>query len=397
MLTTLFIVIFVSFIGIGLPDSVLGAAWPSMYRAFRLPISLAGYISFTVSVGTIVSSLMSAKLIRKFGTGLVTAGSTFLTAIAMLGFAYTKNPACFFLLAIPLGLGAGAIDTALNAFVVLHYNASKMNFLHCFYGIGVAASPLIMSMALGAEGNWRRGYLLVAIIELGIAAIAFLSLPLWHKVQKTEAVSGENKTNVVSLSALIKMPGVLVSSFAFFCSCALELTAGGWSSSYFVNSKCLPSDQAARITTLFYVGLAMGRFLSGIFANRVGRRKILRLSLVSQLLAILLFLCPFPTVVTAICLFFVGLSIGPVYPNLVHLTPQAFGAAYAEAVIGMQQAMTYLGIMLMPWLFGVLAQFFSTGFFPYYLLSLCLLYAGVFLRFMRTLQTKEKGGYEQAG
>ncbi len=390
MLATLLIIIFISFIGVGLPDSVLGTAWPAMYREFELPISLAGYITSTVSAGTIVSSLMSSKLINKFGTGLVTALSTLLTAIALLGFAFTQNPIFFFILAVPLGIGAGAIDTALNAFVALHYSASKMSFLHCFYGLGVAVSPLIMSLALGDEGNWRRGYLIVAIIQFTIALIGFLALPLWHKIQKKDAEEQTAQKRVLSLKELIKTPGVMLSCFAFFYSCALELTAGSWSSSFFVNTKGISTSKAASITMFFYIGLAGGRFLSGLLANKFGRRRILRISLIILPISILIFLLPLPTAVTAIALFFIGLGIGPVYPNLVHLTPKNFGDDIAESVMGIQQAMTYVGIMLMPWLFGVLAEIFSTALLPYYLLLLFALYAVVFVALMKTVKKNKR-------
>lgn len=390
MLATLLIVIFISFIGVGLPDSVLGTAWPAMYREFDLPISLAGYITSTVSIGTIISSLMSSKLISKFGTGLVTAVSTLLTAVALLGFSLTQNPVFFFLLAIPLGLGAGAIDTALNAFVALHYTASQMSFLHCFYGLGVAASPFVMSLALGSEGNWRRGYLIVAIIQFSIAAIGFLSLPLWKKVQKKDAEETDITVRTLSIPELVKTPGVMLSCFSFFFNCALELTAGGWSSSFFVNTKGINPDRAALITMLFYIGLACGRFVSGMLAGKLGRRRLLRIALAVQFVSILLFILPLPTVVSAVALFFIGLGIGPVYPNLVHLTPKNFGEDVAQSVMGLQQAMTYAGIMLMPWLFGILAQIFTTALLPYYMMLMLLFYAIAFTALMRTVSKKKR-------
>ncbi len=389
MLATLLLVIFLSFIGVGLPDSVLGTAWPSMYREFDLPISLAGYITSTVSAGTILSSLMSARMIKTFGTGLVTAVSTLLTAAALLGFALTRQPIFFFLLALPLGLGAGAIDTALNAFVALHYSASRMSFLHCFYGLGVAASPFVMSLALGENGNWRKGYFIVAIIQFFLAAICFLALPLWHKVQQKDAMQTDCSAKTLSIKELVKTPGVMLSCFAFFATCAMELTAGGWSSSFFVNTKGLDADKAAGITMLFYIGLACGRFLSGLLAGKLGRKKLLRFSLLVQFGAVLLFLLPLPIAVSASALFLIGLGVGPVYPNLVHLTPDNFGEEIAQSVMGIQQAMTYAGIMLMPWLFGVLAQVFSTALLPCYLLFLLGLYTVTFLTLMKSVSRRQ--------
>ncbi len=387
MMTALLIIIFISFIGVGLPDSVLGTAWPLIYREFGLPISLAGYITATVSASTIVSSLMSAKLIRKFGTGLVTAVSTLLTALALLGFAYTNHPVYFFLLAIPLGLGAGAIDTALNSFVVLHYSAAKMSFLHCFYGLGVAASPFVMSLALGQQGNWRNGYRIVALIQLAITAVCFLSLPLWHKVQKKDEEQQSEAIQALSMKQLIKTKGVLLSCVAFVASCALELTAGIWSSSFFVNTKSIPADKAASITMLFYIGLATGRLLSGILAGKLGRTRLLQITLVLLPVAITLFILPLPTWLAAVALFLIGLGIGPVYPNLVHLTPKHFGENIAQSVIGLQQAMSYAGVMVMPWLFGQLAQVFSTALLPYYLLTMWAIYAWTFLAMLRRVKS----------
>ena len=269
MMTTLLIIIFITFIGVGLPDSVLGTAWPAIYREFNLPVSLAGYISATVSACTIISSLISSRVINKFGTGVVSAVSTLMTAAALLGYAFSRSVVFFFLLAIPLGLGAGSIDTALNNFVALHYSASKMNFLHCFYGIGVAASPFFMSLALGADDNWRKGYVIIGLIQLGIALIAVLALPLWKKAEKKDGSDNDAPRKTLTLSQLFKMPAVRMSCLAFFGYCALELCAGSWSSTYFVNIKGLTSDKAAQIAMLFYIGLATGRFLSGIVARKV--------------------------------------------------------------------------------------------------------------------------------
>lgn len=373
-MTTLLIIIFITFIGVGLPDSVLGTAWPAIYREFDLPVSLAGYISSTVSACTIISSLISSKVINKFGTGVVSAVSTLMTAAALLGFAFMKNVGFFFLLAVPLGLGAGSIDTALNNFVALHYSASKMNFLHCFYGLGVAASPYVMSLALGADNNWRRGYIIIGLIQFGIALIAVLSLPLWKKAEKKDKDENPTPPKTLTLSQLFKMPAVRLSCLAFFGSCALELCAGSWSSTYFVSIKGLSSDKAAQITMLFYVGLASGRFLSGMTAQKIGRWRIIRIAALVLFSAIILFILPLPLPAAAAALFLIGLGIGPVFPNLTHLTPQNFGADISQSVIGVQQASSYTGIMLMPWLFGILAQAISPALFPYYLLVLFILF-----------------------
>lgn len=373
MMTVLLIIIFISFIGVGLPDSILGTAWPSIYREFDLPVSLAGYITATVSACTIISSLLSSKVINRFGTGVVTAVSTILTVVALFGFAFSGNAIFFFVMAIPLGLGAGSIDTALNNFVALHYSATKMNFLHCFYGLGIAASPYVMSYALGNENNWRKGYILVAVIQSVIALIAILSLPLWKKVERQEK-KADNVAKVLKLSDLIKMPAVRLSCYAFFSSCALELTAGSWSSTYFVNTKGVIPDKAAQITMLFYVGLAFGRFLSGVLAKKLSRWQIIGISTGVLFGAIIMFILPVSIMATSIALFLIGLGIGPIFPNLTHLTPENFGRDISQSVMGVQQASAYIGIMIMPWLFGTLAQICSTKIFPCYLLIMFMVY-----------------------
>ena len=373
MMTVLLIIIFISFIGVGLPDSILGTAWPSIYREFDLPVSLAGYITATVSACTIISSLLSSKVINRFGTGVVTAVSTILTVVALFGFAFSRNAIFFFVMAIPLGLGAGSIDTALNNFVALHYSATKMNFLHCFYGLGIAASPYIMSYALGNDNNWRKGYILVAVIQSVIALIAILSLPLWKKVEYQEK-KADNVVKVLKLSDLIEMPAVRLSCYAFFSSCALELTAGSWSSTYFVNTKGVIPDKAAQITMLFYVGLAFGRFLSGVLAKKLSRWQIIGISTGVLFGAIIMFILPVSIMATSIALFFIGLGIGPIFPNLTHLTPENFGRDISQSVMGLQQASAYIGIMIMPWLFGTLAQICSTKIFPCYLFIMFMVY-----------------------
>lgn len=387
-MTTLLIIIFITFIGVGLPDSVLGTAWPAIYREFNLPVSLAGYISATVSACTIISSLISSKVINKFGTGVVSAVSTLMTAAALLGFAFTDNAVFFFLLAIPLGLGAGSIDTALNNFVALHYSASKMNFLHCFYGIGVAASPYVMSLALGADDNWRKGYIIIGFIQFVIALIAVLSLPLWKKAKKKDESDNPTPPKTLTLSQLFKMPAVRMSCFAFFSYCAMELCAGSWSSTYFVNIKGLSSDKAAQIAMLFYIGLASGRFLSGVVAQKIGRWRIIRIATLILFGAIIMFILPLPVPVAAFALFFIGLGCGPVFPNLTHLTPENFGADISQSVIGVQQASSYTGIMLMPWLFGILAQTISSALFPFYLLFLFAIFASTLLLLQKAVTKK---------
>lgn len=390
---SLLVVIFICFIGVGLPDSVLGSAWPVMYQELNLPISLAGYISATVSACTIVSSLMSARVIKRFGVGAVTAVSTVMTAAALFGFAFTQNPVWFFVFAVPLGLGAGSIDTALNNFVALHYSASKMNFMHCFYGLGVAVSPYLMSAALSVNNNWRRGYILVAVIQTVISIVAFLALPLWKKAANKDAGDNDGKSRILSLSQMLRMPMALMSSFAFLTACAVELTAGGWSSSFFVNTKGVSAEHAARITMLFYIGLTMGRFLSGILARRLSRWAIVHMACLVMLFSIALLMLPLPVAVSAAALLFLGMGIGPIFPNLTHLTPTIFGRDISGSVMGLQQTASYIGIMLMPWLFGLIAEKLSTALFLFYLFVLY----GFFILALLLLEKGRRGSLLRRG
>ncbi len=388
-MATLLIVIFICYVGLGLPDSVLGAAWPAIFEDLNLPISMNGYISVVVSVCTIISSLFAAKFIRKFGTGWVTAISTLFTTVALLGFTFTQNPFTFFLFAVPLGLGAGAIDTGLNAFVAMNCDAGKMSFLHGSYGVGVALSPFIMSLALGTDGDWRKGYFIVSCIQLFLTIVAFAALPLWKKIEGRRKSDEAVEQKAHSLFEVLKMRGVRLSCFVFFSQCAIELTVGMWISSFFVESKGVSESSGAGYTMLFYIGLTVGRFLSGFFTTKIGRRKVLKMCITVLGGALVLFALPLPTLVCACALFLMGVSIGPTYPNMMHLTPKFFGEELAPSVIGAQQSLTGVGILLMPWLFGVLADTISMDLMPYYLLALFVVYVYSFYALLKEVKKKK--------
>ncbi len=388
MFSLLLAIILISFIGVGLPDSVLGTAWPAIYEEFGLPISMQAYISATVSISTAVSGLLSSKLIIRYGAGKVTAVSTLLTAVALFGFGFSGNIAFFFLLSVPLGLGAGAIDAALNNFVALHYSASKMNYLHCFYGIGVAISPFIMSLALGDSGNWRLGYLTVAALQSVITLITFLALPLWKKAERLDEEKGVAKQKDIPLKKLFSLRNVRISSFAFFFVCAVEVMAGTWSASYFVDYKNVSPDKAAAIAMLFYIGLALGRFISGLVSERIGRRRVLRISVAVMGCALILFAFPLPIAFSSFSLLLFGLGIGPAYPNLVHLTPKIHGEEIAQSVMGLQQSMASVGCLIAPWIFGIGADMLSTVILPFYMIILFLIYASLFYSLMRTIKNR---------
>lgn len=389
MATLLLLIIYAAFIGLGIPDSLFGAAWPAICPEFGVPVSWANFVTLLVSGGTIVSSLLSARLIRRFGTGRITAVSTAMTAAALLGYSLSGGMGWLCLFAVPLGLGAGAIDTALNNFVALHYTAAQMNFLHCFYGIGVSLSPFLMSLAL-ARSSWRDGYRAVFWIQLGIAVLTVLALPLWKKVQKGGEDEGEAQSRAAGVLELLKEKKVRFACLAFFGSCALEYTCGTWGSTYLVSARGVPADKAALCIAFYYVGMAAGRFLSGVLASRLKSRQLVLLGQGITLAAVILVLLPMPAGVTAAGLFLIGMGNGPVFPNLLHLTPQHFGRELSQAVMGVQMAAAYVGILLMPALFGLIAQNLTASLFPWYLLALFAAMMAGSLRLLRPFGRKRR-------
>lgn len=370
MATILLIVIYIDFIGLGIPDSLFGAAWPAIYTEFGLPISYASFVTIIIYGGTVASSLLSAKVINRFGTAKVTAVSTALTAAGLLGFSFSGGLIWLCLFAVPLGLGAGAIDSALNNYIALHYKATHMSFLHCAYGVGVTLSPYLMALALSDNNDWRGGYRIAFFIQIGITAVTLFSLPLWSKIRRINTHDEEEDAapRTLKLTELIKMPSVRAVWLIFFGSCAIEFTCGSWGSTFLVQSKGMSAENAAKIITFYYAGIAIGRFLSGILAAKLPSWRIIRIGQITIITAIVLLMLPLPVYVAAAGLFLVGLGNGPIYPNLIHLTPKNFGRDISQSVMGSQMAAASIGIMVMPPLFGLLAQGISTDIFPYFLL-----------------------------
>lgn len=370
MATILLIVIYIDFIGLGIPDSLFGAAWPAIYTEFGLPISYASFVTVIIYGGTVASSLLSAKVINRFGTSKVTAVSTALTAAGLLGFSFSGGLIWLCLFAVPLGLGAGAIDSALNNYIALHYKATHMSFLHCAYGVGVTLSPYLMALALSDNNDWRGGYRIAFFIQIGITAVTLFSLPLWSKIRRINTHDEEEDAapRTLKLTELIKMPSVRAVWLIFFGSCAIEFTCGSWGSTFLVQSKGMSAENAAKIITFYYAGIAIGRFLSGILAAKLPSWRIIRIGQITIITAIVLLMLPLPVYVAAAGLFLVGLGNGPIYPNLIHLTPKNFGRDISQSVMGSQMAAASIGIMVMPPLFGLLAQGISTDIFPYFLL-----------------------------
>lgn len=368
MATLLLIVIYISFIGLGIPDSLFGTAWPAIYADFHLPISFASFVSTIISSGTIISSLISAKVISLFGTNKVSAFSTAMTAFALLGFSVSANFLLLCLFAIPLGLGAGAIDTALNNYVSLHYSATHMSFLHCFYGIGVTVSPYILSLVINSNAGWRGGYRIAFAIQLCIAVILFLTLSIWKKAHHQDSAKTEQAVKTLPFREIARIPGVRLMWCLFITSCAIECTCGGWGSTYLVEYKHMDAVTAARMVMLYYMGMALGRFLSGVLAARLSSWQIIRIGQWILGIALVILILPVPAGISAAGLFMVGLGNGPMFPNFNYLTPQNFGADISQSVMGTQMAMSYIGIMLAPAVCGVLGQFINMGIFPVYLL-----------------------------
>ncbi len=359
-------IIYISFISLGLPDSLLGSAWPVMVTEFSAPVSYAGIVSTLICGCTIVSSLLSDRMNRKLGTGLVTAASTLLTAVALAGFSFSRSFFAICLWAIPYGLGAGAVDAALNNYVALHYKSRHMSWLHCFWGLGATLGPYIMGWAIGADHGWRTGYGTVSIIQISLTAFLFLTLPMW---KKRIADPGSADRPPLGLRGAVKIPGVKEIMFAFFGYSSLEATAGLWASTYLVEFRSVDTQTAATFASLFYIGLTSGRFLSGFVADRIGDKNMIRISLAVVSVGIIMILIPLSSpVLSLIGLVIAGLGAAPVYPAIIHSTPAHFGAENSQAIVGIQMASAYTGSTLMPPLFGIIAQYIHIGLYPVYLI-----------------------------
>ena len=372
MATLLLIFIYIFYIGLGIPDSLLGAAWPAIYPDFHIPVSYASYISAVISIGTVISSLSSSKLIARLGTAKVTAISTTMAAIALLGFSCSQDFIWLCICAVPLGLGAGSIDTALNNYVALHYNAMQMSFLHCFYGIGVSLSPYFMSLALTDNMNWRKGYMTAFFFQLIIALLSFLSLPIWKKMKESKIHEHVSPKSLPIIEA-IKLKKLRSSCGTFWGISALESSCLIWGSTFLVEAKGFSAETAAKMITLYFIGLAAGRFISGFLSLRFSEWQIIAVSHVIVVLAIMFLFIPIHSLFTILGLFLIGLGNGPIFPYMTHLTPKLFGIEQSQAIIGFQMACSYLSILLTPILFGIIAQWISIQSFPIFLLIMFLI------------------------
>ncbi|CAH0263560.1 hypothetical protein SRABI96_03495 [Peribacillus sp. Bi96] len=375
MFHLLLAIIYLAFISLGLPDSILGSAWPTMYKELNVSFSEAGVISMIIAVGTIVSSLLSDRLTKKLGTGKVTAISVLMTAVALFGFSVSHSFGMLCLWAIPYGLGAGSVDASLNNYVALHYASRHMSWLHCMWGIGASLGPYIMGYTLTNGQGWNTGYRYIFIIQIILTIVLLLSLPLWKKkaVSNFETENANTQNKPLSLSQIIKMPGAKEVMVTFFCYCALEQTTGLWASSYLVLNGGLSSEIAASFASLFFIGITIGRAFSGFLTIKLNDMQMIRLGQGFIFVGILSLLLPFGKEFSLLGLILIGLGCAPVYPCIIHSTPEHFGADKSQAMIGVQMASAYVGTCLMPPLFGLIANRISISLLPFYLLAILIL------------------------
>lgn len=386
MATLLIIIIYIAYISLGIPDSLLGAAWPAIYGEMALPVSYANFITVIHATGTIVSSLLSATVIKRFGTAKVTFMSTMLTCAALLSFSFSDNMVMLCLSAIPLGLGAGSIDTALNNYVAVNYNASQMSFLHSSYGVGVTISPYLMSLAIG-DGNWRGGFRTMFFIQLSIAMLVLFTLPVWKKVKEKKA-EPEVVQKTISIKKALSMPKVKPTLIMFIGSCAIESICLVYAATFLVESKGITEKQGAECVTFYFLGMTLGRILSGFLSKKLSPKQIIILGECITFIAIILLILPLNLTFTTIGLFMIGLGNGPLFPNLTHLAPVHFGEELSQSLIGLQMASSNSAILFAPILFGQIAEHIGAHLFPHVQMSMLLLTAAAtFLLFRKRKHT----------
>lgn len=371
MFILLLLIIYLSFIALGLPDSLFGTSWPIIHQQFNLPLSYAGIVTITISLGTIISSLSSERLTKKFGAGLVTLISVTMTAIALIGFSLSTNLIMLILFAIPLGLGAGSVDAALNNYVALHYKAKHMSWLHCFWGIGASISPYIMGFFLAKNEHWDLGYLTVSIIQIIISILLFISLPLWKK-SENNVITNENN-EPITYKETFKLKGLFLLLISFLCYCAMECSFFNWTSSYLNLAKNFTIENAALFASMFYLGMTISRLISGFITEKLKDKTMVRLGYLISLSGIILLLIPTNIkIIPIIALLITGIGCGPIYPSLIHYAPIAFDKKYSQIIIGLQMAFAYTGSTFMPPLFGLIATHINIKLFPVFVLIFTL-------------------------
>ena len=356
------VIIFISYISLGIPDSLFGAAWPAIYGEMSLPVSYANFITVIHATGTIVSSLSSAAVIKRLGTAKVTFLSALTTSLALLAFSLSDNMLWLCLSAVPLGLGAGSIDTALNNYVAINYNATQMSFLHTSYGVGVTISPYLMSLAIG-DGNWRDGYRTMFLIQISIAILVLVTLPVWKKV-KDQKAEPEVVQKTISIPKALKIKRVKPTLMMFVFSVAIEAICLVYGSTYLVEARGVTEEQGAECITFYFLGMTLGRFISGLLSKKLSSKQIIIIGECITFVAITLLLLPLNMTVATIGLFMIGLGNGPLFPNLTHLMPIHFGKDLSQSLIGLQMAVSSVSVLLSPILFGQIAEHLGAGLFP---------------------------------
>jgi len=367
--------IYIAFISLGLPDSLLGSAWPVMYEQLEVPISYAGIVTMIIAGGSVISGILSDRLTKKFGAGVVTVTSVMMTAVALMGFSFSDSYILLCLWALPYGFGAGGVDAALNNYVALHYAARHMSWLHCFWGVGATISPYIMGYSLTKGYGWNNGYRFVGILQLILTAILFTSLPLWKRNNNGDK-EDESNSKSLSLIEILNIRGVKLILAAFFAYCSLESTAGLWASSYLANYRGVDPEIAATFASLFYIGITVGRFLTGFISEKLGDKLLIRYGIGIITAGLIMVLLPLNGNMVALGgIVITGLGCAPIFPAVIHATPSNFGKEHSQSIIGVQMAGAYIGTTFMPMLFGFIADNISIGLYPIYLLVFTLLMA----------------------
>lgn len=372
----LLIIIYISFISLGLPDSILGSAWPSMYNEFSVPLSYAGIISMIIALGTVISSLQSHRITKMLGTGKVTTISVLITAVSLLGFAISNSFILLILWAIPYGLGAGGVDASINSYVALHYKSRHMSWLHCMWGIGAAIGPSVMRFVLSHDMKWNKGYSTIGFLQIVLTCILILNLALWNNTSQPNNAETNKKignSNPILLKDVIKIKGVKEVMLCFFCYCAIEQTTSLWVSSYMALEKGLPTNEAAGFGSMFFIGITVGRAISGFITFKLNDNQMIKLGQLLIGTGIIIMLLPFGQISAIIGLIIIGLGCAPIYPCIIHSTPERFGADRSQSVIGVQMASAYVGTCIMPPIFGIIAEQTTIALLPFYLLVILII------------------------
>lgn len=381
-------IIYLAFISLGLPDAVFGGSWPTMYQEFGVPVSFAGIVTVIISLGTIVSSLMSDRMTYRLGTGKVTVISVATTAVALFGFSISHSFIELCLWAIPYGLGAGGVDASLNNYVAVHYSSRIMSWLHCMWGVGAMTGPYVLGFVLTGGGIWNTGYRVIALLQVVLTIVLVVSLPLWKKREiiideKGEAVPAQ----ALTMKEILSIKGAKDIMLAFFCYCALEQTAGLWASSYMVLHKGVPESVAASYASMFYIGITVGRFFSGFLTMKFNDKQMIRLGMAVLAVGVLVLFLPLSEYVALAGFVLIGIGCAPIYPCIIHSTPDIFGADKSQAIVGVQMASAYVGSLLMPSVFGIVANHITVSLLPMYL---CVIFGVMLVMYERLVRCTKK-------